>query len=73
MSRWILASYEGPSMVDICPYTFDGEDKNHCAHFVSHALQIFFGYTCAAIKGMPCAPAAANIRVHEIFDRCPKP
>jgi hypothetical protein len=58
----LLNSYVGKNIKDICLFGFTDDSKNHCAHFVSHALNLDFGYTC---KG------SANLRVHEIFQRCP--
>lgn len=57
----LLNSYLGKNIKDICLYGFTDDAKNHCAHFVSHVLNLDFGYTC---KGK------ANLRVHEIFQRC---
>jgi hypothetical protein len=41
-----LAWYEGKHISDICLTGFH-RNANHCAHFVSHALELAFGYTCA--------------------------
>lgn len=67
----VLQSYHGQTIADICPHGFDDTTDNHCAHFVAHVLQLDFGMTCARLKGMRDAPAAANVRVHEIFAECP--
>lgn len=58
-------------MRDICPHGLDATNKNHCAHFVSHVLQLGFGMTCARLRGQRGAGTAANVRVQEIFARCP--
>lgn len=71
LSKELLRDYEGKSMREICPYGFDATNKNHCAHFVGHALRLDFGMTCARLRGKPNATGAANVRVHEIFDRAP--
>ena len=71
MSRWLLNSYLGYSMRDICPHGLDARNNNHCAHFVSHFLQLSFGCTCASLKGRGSSYGAANVRVHEIFEKCP--
>lgn len=58
----LLNSYVGKNIKDICMFGFTDDKKNHCAHFVSHVLNLDFGYTCGG---------KANLRVHEIFQRCP--
>jgi hypothetical protein len=66
----LLNDYLGRGISDICPHGYDAGRDNHCAHFVSHALNLSFGLTCASMKGIRGATAAANLRVHEIFDQC---
>lgn len=63
ISADLLNSYVDKNIKDICLFGFTDDSKNHCAHFVSHVLDLNFGYTC---KG------GANLRVHEIFQRCPR-
>jgi len=54
---------------DICTNGYTKAEDNHCAHFVGHVLEYTFGYTCkAATNGKG---SAANLRVHEVFGRCP--
>jgi hypothetical protein len=36
----ILDTYVGHSISEICPHGYDSGGFNHCAHFVSHAMQI---------------------------------
>ncbi len=67
----VLDGYLGHSMRAVCPHGYDARNDNHCAHFVAHVLQLDFGVTCAALRGRRGAAAAANVRVHEIFARCP--
>jgi hypothetical protein len=62
-----LNSYAGQSIKRICPYGYDSSSLNHCAHFVSHALQLGMGYTCAHARGRS---GGANIRVQELFSQC---
>jgi hypothetical protein len=62
-----LNSYVGKSISAICPHGYDSVADNHCAHFVSHALQLGFGLTCAQMRGHA---GGANLRVHELFPRC---
>lgn len=71
ISPWLLNSYLNKSMREICPYGLDDRSNNHCAHFVSHVLQLSFGCTCAYLKGRGGSFGAANVRVHEIFEKCP--
>jgi hypothetical protein len=59
----LLNGYLGNNIIDICAFGFTDATENHCAHFVSHVLQLEFGYKCA--RNGRC------IRVQEIFARCP--
>jgi len=63
-----LDSWLGKNMSDICPNGYDGTSLNHCAHFVAHAANLSFGYTCKMQAGG--TGEAANLRVHEIFAKC---
>jgi len=63
-----LDSWLGKSMSDICPNGYDSTSLNHCAHFVAHAANMSFGYTCKMQAGG--TGEAANLRVHEVFAQC---
>jgi hypothetical protein len=64
-----LNKFLGKNITAICTNGYTKPEDNHCAHFVSHALDYGFGYTCrAAVNGKG---PAANLRVHEVFARCP--
>jgi hypothetical protein len=63
-----LNSWLGKSMTDVCLNGYDRTNDNHCAHFVAHAVNLHFGYTCRNHVGG--SNAGGNLRVHEIFDRC---
>jgi hypothetical protein len=65
LSLSLLNEYIGKSIVDICSYGYTDASENHCAHFVSHVLQLEFGYRCKGRK------EGRNIRVKEIFEQCP--
>ncbi|BET24716.1 hypothetical protein EV673_1412 [Limnobacter thiooxidans] len=41
-----LEKYEGLDIKDICSTGLDSAGLNHCAHFVSHALDLGFGMLC---------------------------
>jgi hypothetical protein len=73
VSLGTLLTYEGQTIRDICPHGFDASNKNHCAHFVAHVLQLTFGMTCARLVGHAGPAGAANVRVHELFAECPNP
>jgi len=60
----------GQSISLICPNGYSSRHDNHCAHFVSHMLGFSFGATCRMMAGG--ASPGANIRVHELFARCPQ-
>ncbi|MBQ5965079.1 hypothetical protein [Massilia sp. ZL223] len=72
MTSQLLNSYLHLNMRDICPHGYADEDLNHCAHFVSHVLNVAAGsITC---RGMSATKAAGRIgvciRVHELFAAC---
>ncbi len=64
-----LDPYVGKHISEICDSGFSDDARNHCAHFVSHALGLSFGVTCRSM-GTNRRGAAASIRVHEVFSRC---
>jgi hypothetical protein len=63
-----LKQVEGKSIDAICDCAYHNHNDNHCAHFVSHALDLGFGCTCKSMTGK--GRKGVNIRVHEIFQRC---
>jgi hypothetical protein len=65
-----LKGFEGKTIKDICDSAYHNNADNHCAHFVSHVLDLTFGFTCKNMTGK--GTRGVNIRVHEIFPRCPK-
>jgi hypothetical protein len=65
-----LAPFEGLNIDRICGNEFTDPGQNHCAHLVCHWLNLGFGYTCRS-AGRPNADGA-NLRVHELFARCPR-
>jgi hypothetical protein len=65
-----LESVLGYDIKDICKNRFHDPSANHCAHFVSHAMDFTFSYHCREFQGGSKEPA--NIRVHEIFAECPR-
>jgi hypothetical protein len=60
----------GKSIDRICPNRFHDFSKNHCAHFVSHLLKMEFSFNCKELAGGN--EKGANIRVHEVFSKCPR-
>jgi hypothetical protein len=66
LSADLLNAYVGVNIVDICAFGFTHK-TNHCAHFVSHVLQLELGYTCG--RG---GVGGRSVRVHEIFAKCPR-
>lgn len=46
LSTTLLNSYLGKPIDDICLNGYINHDDNHCAHFVSHVLNLEFGATC---------------------------
>ena len=63
-----LRTYVNKSMGDICLNGFTDPGQNHCAHFVSHVLNIQYGTLCNVMTTGPRAQSA-TIRVNEIYNR----
>ncbi|MEX0794497.1 MAG: hypothetical protein WD045_15285 [Pirellulaceae bacterium] len=70
LTEILLNSYLGKNISEICLNGYDDKSENHCAHFVSHAANLDFGYTCRSHTGKK--NQGANLRVHEVFARCAK-
>jgi hypothetical protein len=70
MLRNTLDGLLGKNINVICLNNFHQADENHCAHFVSHVLEIPASFNCKEYKGG--AKPGANIRVHEVFGLCPR-
>ena len=70
LSVALLTKYQGKDISDICGNGLTSSSSNHCAHFVNHVMSQDHGYTCKKATGEK--NAAANVRVHETFKRCPK-
>jgi hypothetical protein len=66
IDRSLLDSYLAKNIKDICEFKNWSASSNHCAHFVSHVLQLHFGYTCDKKKD----GAGYNVRVKEVWERC---
>ena len=64
-----LEDIVGKTISDFCGRGYTASDTNHCAHFVSHVMDLEFPTTC---WGKGNKANGANIRVHEIFAQCPK-
>jgi hypothetical protein len=64
-----LEGLVGKPISSICNGKFHDTSANHCAHFVSHVLNLDFSFDCKSFKGGDGTPA--NVRVHEIFAKCP--
>ena len=63
-----LRTYVNKPMGDICLNGFTDPGQNHCAHFVSHVLNIQYGALCNVMSSGPRAQSA-TIRVNEIYNR----
>lgn len=63
----ILDAYVGKEITDICEVGYDARGDNHCAHFVSHALQLRHGFLCTGMKhGRP--EQGATLRCNDLFN-----
>lgn len=72
LNQYVLDSYLEKHISEICLNQFDGDGRNHCAHFVSHVLKIGSGKTCHKMvhrthRVMP----AGTILVSDLFDITP--
>lgn len=64
-----LAAYEGKDIADICNTGYDAANVNHCAHFVSHVLEITIGLICGSMK-YDTRGTGTSLRVNEIYNSC---
>ena len=69
----------GKHIKDICEIGYEVASDNHCAHFVSHIMLYEFGpATCSNLNWDLKQSAkkgkvkGKNIRVNEVFMKCPK-
>ncbi|WP_293266689.1 hypothetical protein [Neptunomonas sp.] len=65
----LLEGAMGTHISTHCSQQMTADNLNHCAHFVSHIMGYQFGYQCGNQTQLP--GEGANIRVQEIFARCP--
>ena len=58
-----LSAYVGKSVEDFCPlgYGKKKDNQNHCAHFVSHALNIQVGKLCSDLLPYRAKPLTASL------------
>ena len=70
-SRADLRAHEGKHIRDICDNAFASDERNHCAHFVCHVLNISHGVTCARqVHRTHRRSRGAAIKVRELFHHC---
>ncbi|HLJ89275.1 MAG TPA: hypothetical protein VKZ53_20820 [Candidatus Angelobacter sp.] len=62
-----LDTFLGKPIKDICTVGYDDGAQNHCAHFVSHALEIKNGILCGDMK-FDTRHQGTTIKVHELFN-----
>lgn len=58
----------GKSMADLCPNKFFTPAQSHCAHYVSHMLDLKLGILCGDMTYAK-RRTGASIRVDEIYNR----
>jgi hypothetical protein len=71
VTKAILDGYVGQGIGDICGNHFDSPEQNHCAHFVSHALEIQLGTLCGDMA-YATRHTGATIRCDELYNRLPR-
>ena len=65
----LLNSYVGKNISEICLNGYANNNDNHCAHFVSHILNLHFSLTCdQMVPESAKQSVGANIRVHEVSE-----
>jgi hypothetical protein len=69
VTRPDLAAMEGQTIANLCTTGFTDASLNHCAHFVSHALDITVGMRCGSMK-YATRGQGGSIRVNEVFNYC---
>lgn len=67
-SKQTLDATIGKHISNFCANGYTSDTTNHCAHFVSHVLNLQFGITCRDLTNGASDPA--SLRVHEIFANC---
>jgi hypothetical protein len=69
----ILNTFKDKGIKDICPYQYEKDGDNHCAHLIGHILGLTIGEKCAMQTVDPdlrtkYSVTGVSIRVHEIFN-----
>lgn len=64
-----LQAFEGQAIADLCATGLTDAALNHCAHFVSHALDIGIGMRCGDMSYRHRG-TGASIRVNDVFNYC---
>lgn len=62
-----LQGYVGKGITDICTTSFDSATENHCAHFVSHVLDLSIGTICGSMK-WATRGTGVSIRCDELYN-----
>ena len=62
-----LHGYVGKSITDLCSNHYDTPSQSHCAHFVSHVLNIKLGTLCGDMA-FKTRRTGASIRCNELFN-----
>lgn len=68
VSLGTLQGYVGKDIAAICNNDFTSSSQNHCAHFVSHALNIRLGMLCGDMA-YKTKNTGASIRCDELYNR----
>ena len=72
LTHSLLATYRHSHISDICLNQFDGNNRNHCAHFVGHVLQLSHGKTChRMVHRSHRVMGGGSILVSDLFDITP--
>jgi hypothetical protein len=64
-----LTALEGKTISDFCNTNYVAANINHCAHFVSHLLDLKIGMICGAMS-WATRKQGVTLRVDEIYNQC---
>lgn len=68
VTKAILDAYVGKGIAELCLNNFSSAAQNHCAHFVSHALELQHGMLCGDMT-RKTKGTGASIRCDELYNR----
>lgn len=71
VTKVMLDDYVGKGIGQICPNHYDTTIENHCAHFVSHVLDLRYGTLCGDMT-FAHRRTGASVRCDELYNALPR-